>query len=433
MSDDNPARQAQAALFEKLHPNLVVNIDPANSGIEKVIVQSMGGVGPDVFDAQDAFQLAAYVKSGVALDVTDDLHSHGIDLAGQCLPGVLPQCIYDGRTYGVPDNIAADGIWYHADLLRDAGVALPPTPWRWSQIIPIAEKLTVRGKDGHIERYGLLFEWWSWRDFFCSFGATVFSRDGTRCIVDSPGAVAAIQLMYDLVYMYHVTPTPVEETSMAASGGFGSGYITIFAAKRGAMAVGGRWWLEQLRAVKDLDLRVVEAPYGTVRASHAYGRGLLVNKESKHLAEALEFQRFLASDPYLKLIDDQADGIAAFRRVLHQPDYLYNPQYPKERDNAVWLRITEEGVGDDISPYVDASTVTRLMQVQLDLVQAGQKSPVAGMKDAAANINAAIAKSISEDPSLAERYNAALKQEAGSQPSGLPNGVRAPVAKGTRK
>src|SRR5471030_3071243 len=79
VSDDNPARKAQAELFEKLHPNIKVNIDPANSGVEKVIVQCLAGVGPDVFYAADAFQLAAYAKSGVAMDVTDELRKSGID------------------------------------------------------------------------------------------------------------------------------------------------------------------------------------------------------------------------------------------------------------------------------------------------------------------------------------------------------------------
>lgn len=410
VSDNNPTREAQAALFEKLHPNIKVNIDPANSGVEKVIVQCLAGVGPDVFDAYDAFQLAAYVKSGVAMDVTEELEKSGIDLKAQVYPGVLGISIYDGRTYGVPTNVAADGIWYHADLLREAGVSLPKAPWTWDQMIPIAEKLTQREPDGRVQQYGLLFEWWNWRHFFDGFGAKVFNANGTRCITDSPNAIAAIQMMFDLVYKYHVSPTPVEQSSMATQGGFGSGYISILAAKRGAMAVGGRWWLAQLREAKGLELRVVESPYGTVRASHSYGRGMLVNKNSKHLAEALELQKFLASDPYMDLINNQADGQAAFLKANEKPSFFFNPQYPNERDNAVWLKIVELGVGDDTSPYVDASTVSRLIQNQLDLVQAGQKSPTEAMKSAAANVNEAIAKSIAEEPSLAEKYRAAVHQ-----------------------
>ena len=155
------------------------------------------------------------------------------------------------------------------------------------------------------------------------------------------------------------------------------------------------------------ELRVAESPYGTVRASHAYGRGMLVNKNSPHLAEALEFQKYLASDPYLNLVNDQADGQAAFIRADEKASFFFNPKYPMELDNAVWLNIAKMGVGDDVSPYVDANTVGRLIKDQLDLVQAGQKSPTEAMKSAVANVNEAIAKSLAEDPSLRERYRIA--------------------------
>jgi ABC-type glycerol-3-phosphate transport system substrate-binding protein len=194
---------------------------------------------------------------------------------------------------------------------------------------------------------------------------------------------------------------------MAAEGGFGSGYITLFGAKRAAMAIGGRWWLSQLRDAKGLELGVHESPYGTVRRFHAYGRGMLVNKNSKHLQAALELQRFLASDAYLDLINDQADSLAAFKKADEKPSFLFNPKYPKENFNAEWLQITELGLPDETSPYVDSSTVGRLIQAQLDLVQAGQKSPKEAMESAAVNIKDAIAQSLSEDPTLAERYRKA--------------------------
>ncbi len=411
VTDDNPARKGQAALYEKLHPNIKINIDPVNGGVEKVIVQCLAGVGPDVFDAFDAFQLAAYVKSGVALDVTDRLQKDGIELNKDAFPGVLGTSVYGGRTYGVPTNIAADGIWYHKDLLREAGVGLPRGAWTWQQLIPIAQRLTKRGPEGRITQYGLMFEWWNWRHFFTIFGAHVFNPSGTMCDTDSPKAIAAIQMMVDLVYKYHVSPTPVEESSMATQGGFGSGYISLLAAKRGAMAVGGRWWLGELRSVKGLELGVVESPTEKVHASHAYGRGMLVNKHSDHLRESLAFQEYLSSDAYLSLVNDQADGAGAFVRADETSKFLFNPQHPSEKSNDVWLRIMKMGVGDEVSPFVDSSTVARLIQVQIDLVQTGQKSPSIAMKDASKNINDAIQKSISEDPGLAEKFEAANRNQ----------------------
>ena len=55
VSDDNPARRRQISLFNEeaaagVAHSKGVRLDPSNSGMEKVIVQSIGGVGPDLFD-----------------------------------------------------------------------------------------------------------------------------------------------------------------------------------------------------------------------------------------------------------------------------------------------------------------------------------------------------------------------------------------------
>src|SRR5260370_3309846 len=70
VSDDNPARRGQIALFNRLYPQYQLRLDPSNSGMEQVIVQSLGEVGPDLFDCYDGFQLSGYVHSCIARGVT---------------------------------------------------------------------------------------------------------------------------------------------------------------------------------------------------------------------------------------------------------------------------------------------------------------------------------------------------------------------------
>src|SRR5690349_15411783 len=72
VSDDNPVRKEQIDLFNRTDPACHLTLDPANNDMSKVIVQSVGGVGPDLFDCFNAAQLSAYVKSGIAWDLTDE-------------------------------------------------------------------------------------------------------------------------------------------------------------------------------------------------------------------------------------------------------------------------------------------------------------------------------------------------------------------------
>ncbi|HTQ09725.1 MAG TPA: extracellular solute-binding protein, partial [Fimbriimonadaceae bacterium] len=148
LSDSNNLRVAQDDLFVELNPKFDLQLDPNASGVETVIVQSMAGVGPDLFDCFDPSQLSAYVRSGIAWDITDELAKHGIDIRKDCFEGILKTTIYDGRVYGVPTNIAADGIWFHKDLFRENGIPVHKGPWKWSEFLPIAEKLTVRDRSG---------------------------------------------------------------------------------------------------------------------------------------------------------------------------------------------------------------------------------------------------------------------------------------------
>src|SRR5947208_1240022 len=87
-SDDNPLRREQIDPFNALNPTLDLALDPNNAEAEKVIVQSLAGVGPDVFDCWSGFALSAFVKADIAWDVTDELKKMGIDVATETWPAI---------------------------------------------------------------------------------------------------------------------------------------------------------------------------------------------------------------------------------------------------------------------------------------------------------------------------------------------------------
>ena len=414
VSDSNPTRDAQVELFNKLNGDLQLRLDPANGGVEKITVQSIAGVGPDLLDAFDSNQLNAYVKSGVAWDVTDELKKRGIDVGSESYASCAAVTTFEGRVYGVPTNAAVNCIWFHKDLFDRAAVPYPKGPWTWAKFIDTAEKLTVRDSAGKVIQYGVLMDWWYWRHIYLGFGARLFTPDGTRCVIDSPGGIAAAQLMHDLIYKYRVMPSPVDETSMATSGGFGSGSITWFGAKRAAMALGGRWWLGTLRDrnnYKDLHLGVVESPYATVRAFSGYGRGTLINKNSPHRLQALRYLLYEASAPYCDLINSQADGIAAFKKFNELPSFLLNPEHPEEDYNDVWRGAQEHAVPDENSPFVNGHVVERIIDTQLDLVKSDSKPPADAVHDMAMQINEEIRKALDDDPDLRRNFDALTRSK----------------------
>jgi multiple sugar transport system substrate-binding protein len=407
--DDNPARQDQIALFERANPELRLVLDPNTIGMEKAVVQCLAGVGPDVIVAYDGTQLATYARSGIAWDLTDRVTSAGIDAGRDFWRGPEPTYMHDGRIYGLPTNASADAVWLHKDLFEQAGVPPPRGPWKWDEFVEVSKRMTRRRADGRVEHYGFMVDWGTWQHFVMQWGGRLFSPDGTRCTADSPEAIAATQFMHDLLYKHRVAPTPLEEAAMATRGGWGSAVMTQFAAKKGAMALGGRWWLCLLRQYEGLRLGAVEAPHQARRVHRGYGKSLIVNSVSPRREQALRFVLFMTDQRYNELINHQADALGPVRQFAYTDLYLRDPAYPDEDYNEVWRTALENAEPESVSPFVNGYTVARIQARQLDLVKNNAKPPADALRALAREVNEEIARTVAKDPQLRAKYEAALR------------------------
>jgi multiple sugar transport system substrate-binding protein len=402
--DDNPARREQMDLFNELNPDLYLSLDPSNTDMQKVIVQCIGGVGPDLFTCYDGIQLSAYVNSGIAWDVTEELKREGIDVEKDLWRATDPTFIYQDRVYGFPANVAVNAIWFNKDILDSCGIAYPEGELTWEELIALAKKLTVMDDNGRYRHFGFLFDFGSVQQFLKMWGVDIYSKDGTRCTLDSPEAIAAVQFMYDLIYKYKVSPSPVQEAAMATQGGWGSGVITWFGGGKAAMAIGGRWWLCLLRNYENLHLGAVACPHGPGHKYLGYGKSILINKNSPRRREAFRFLTYMYDKPYNDLINHQADALAPVKKYCYTEEYLHDPEYPNEDFNEVWRDIMNFGEPEPVSPFVSGSVVYRIMGKQLDLVKANEKTPEEAMKTAARLINEQIQQNVERYPHLKRMY-----------------------------
>jgi multiple sugar transport system substrate-binding protein len=402
--DESPVRQEQVDLFNRLHPDLLLRIDAANADPAKVIVQSLAGVGADLFCCYNNASLAMFARSGVAMDLTDEIRSWGLDLEQDIWNGANATTTYDGRVYGFPANVAVDCLWYHRDLLAASDVTLPEGPMTWEQFLPIAQTLTLRDANGRVTQFGFGLDWYRWEQYVRQWGGSTYSPQGTRCTLDSPQAIAALQFMFDLVYTHRVSPSPVEEASMASQGGWGGGNINLFGGKRIATTGGGRWWLMSLRQFSGLELGVHEMPHAEHRTFLSYGKSVMINARGRHRAEALRFVRFLSTGEYHELLHDQADGLGPVRSAAFTDRFLFNPAFPSETQNAVWRDAMLHAEPEQTSLFTNSQVVQRLVNEQLDLLKNRLKTPEQAMRDAARNVNEHIRQTLEQDPELRERY-----------------------------
>ena len=412
-SDDNPFRRAQLEPFNVQHRELRLDLDPNNAEMEKVLVQSLAGVGPDLLDCYFGYHLTAFVKAGVAWDITDELKKLNIDVEKECWPAVHPHSMYQGRVYGHPANAAANGLWFHREILREAGVSIPDRAWTWEEALPLLRKLVKKDARGKTVRYPIVFDWENnYLQFIYQWGGRMYTPDGTRCTLDSPQCIAAIAFMEKLV-REGIVPDQAAEKTMAASGGYGAfSVITLFADKRAACALGGRWWLCALRGpdYKKLDLGAAEAPYGQIRAFAGYGKATLINKNSPRRYEALKFLVYLHGEEYNRLINHQADGVGPVMKYTQEPQFLNDPAYPNETYNHVWRDIQSAAVPEQVSPFMNGAVLQRLMKDQLDLIKTGDRTAEQAMREAAKQVNDRIEENLRLSPDLRRQYDELVKK-----------------------
>jgi multiple sugar transport system substrate-binding protein len=408
-SDDNPSRREQIALFNQLHPDYKLQLDSVNSGMDKVITQSLSGVGPDVFDAAGS-QLGLLADTGMLYDVTDQLKARGITL-DQIWPVARPGISINGRIYGIPCNVSGDAIWFHKDIFDAEHIPYPPAKgWKWDDFVAVAQKLTQRDASGRVTRYGVMGL--TYMDLIYTNGGRMLTPDGRKCVIDSPECIDAVQKWADLQLKYDVSPTPDEESSMSTQGGWGSGTITLFQDKRAAMAAGGRWWLCMLRNVKDKDgnfpfhLGVAEKPVTRYPRFWGGARVAFVNALSPHRDRAVEFLAYLCSNDYSDALNKQGDAMPALIKASDRPAYDYDPNHGQDCGNSpIWKELSRCAIAGELSPYITPTEINTILGNQMDQVRTGIKPPAAALHEAARRINQTIAVNIERDPELRKRYN----------------------------
>jgi multiple sugar transport system substrate-binding protein len=411
VSDDNPARRDQVRLFNQLNPEYELRLDPDNTGVQKIIVQSLASVGPDLFDCYTGYQLSAFVKAGIAWDVTDEMKAAGIEVHGNVWEVGLPTCSIGDRVYGFPTNTGVHAIWFNKDLFDAASMPYPQSGWTWDDLIETARKLTLREKNGRPVQFGLLTSFGNFPMITFQNGGRVYNETGTRCLLDRPEAIAGAEFLQDLVYKHKITPTPVEEVGMATEGGWGSGisFMPYLAARKAAMLMDGRYCLTVFRKYKNLRLGIVPIPFGKYKIYTGYSRSTLVNKNSPRRKEALVFLKYLASKEYNDLVNRQADGMSPVKKYTDSDEFLHNPEHPEEDYNHIWREVMPYGVPEQISPFVNGNVADRIILRQRELARNNQKSAAEAMRTIAEQINAEIAKNITTDPTLRELYEALQK------------------------
>jgi sorbitol/mannitol transport system substrate-binding protein len=151
-----------------------------------------------------AFEAPQFGKNGNLVDLTPEAQSDPSYKLDDIIPSVRNALSADGKLYAAPFYAESSFLMYRKDVLKKAGVTMPPKP-TWQQVADIAKKVNssnmagicLRGKPGWGD-LGATFT-----TVLNTFGGTWWSAkpDGSidKAQVDQPAFKQALQFYVDLV------------------------------------------------------------------------------------------------------------------------------------------------------------------------------------------------------------------------------------------
>jgi len=360
--------------FETTYPGVKVNQEQTPAGqnyFEKLQTLIAAGTTPDVFDMWEGY-VAPYAQSGVLQNLSPFVEVDPDIKTADMQPAAIKAAGWQGNLYAMMRDFypGPSTLFYNKALFDKAKQAYPTSDWSWNDVRAAAKALAKdTNGDGTPDEWGVTFENWfvPWLYWIWSNGGDVFSQDESKCTLTDPKSVEAIQYWADLVLKDQSALSPATlQVMQGASSAFRTGTVGMY--------IGNTWDIQDMLAAKKqgLDWQACLSPKspGGGRVYYMHLECWANAKQTKLPQTAWRFIRdyqFKAVPQFVKLYP----GIPLLKQML----YLYmtpeNASYGWDRipsivSDANNIRIPGAGAKWD--------KISGLIQAELDLVFAGEKT-----------------------------------------------------------
>jgi len=215
--------------FQQENSNIKVNVsfEAWTDYMTKLPTILASGSVPDVIH-QHMSIVQDYGARGALLDLSPLMQRDGVS-PNDYIPALFEAFSNSGKTYAIPKDSAAWGIYYNKAMFDAAKVPYPKDTWTLDDFRTYATELTRDKNDNpasspnfdpnNIKQWG--FNWLEptpttsevTRGFVKAFGGDWYNQDYTQTLIDDPKVQSYFQLMADLRCKLHATPTAAQATS----------------------------------------------------------------------------------------------------------------------------------------------------------------------------------------------------------------------------
>jgi lactose/L-arabinose transport system substrate-binding protein len=379
--------KTQVEPFNKLYPNIKVDVkdmgyDDVHTNLLNAIVAGSGA--PDLC-AIDVLRLTNY------LDGISDLSDQVKPYLNQFVPPTDAVGSYKGKFYGLATDSEPIGVFYRKDMWDQYGLKEEDFA-TWADLAAAGNKV-YEASQGQVNLYSINANATSLIEVLAvehGFPGYFFNEDDTKVIVDDPKMVEAVTVLKQLWDGKSVARDP-------AGGYSGDETTTLF--KNGKLAtqtVGPGWYpLVLTGQMPELSgkWRLMRAPAvkkDGPRVGYQYPTIFVLTQQSKLKAAAWELAR-------ISLLGDGARGLFDATKVLPAYKPLLDELKDKPDEYFGGQKIFElwDAIARDTPPVFFGTGFQEAQNIfgnHLQAVLKGEKTPEAGMHDAAEEMRAKLKK-----------------------------------------
>ena len=346
--------------FRAKHPEveLVDDSQGDESAFNNILSTDMAsGKMANIYRVQGVANLAKYIDNGLLLDVKPYLEEDK-DWGSSFAPGALSYYQVPGKDgiYAVPMESGLIGVYYHENILKDAGI--DKFPETWDDLLAAIDKLNAKGitpialgeqsnyMGGHLHDQ-IFYKW---------LGTEAAKELGNRTKKwTDPDVVQSLQYIKDLIDAKAFDPATVGMQDDIANTAFQNG--------QAAMIITGPWMIgrysdpEKTPAYEDI--KIAKFPYFKEKPEFKNHDMQIISPymingklEGKELELTIELVKMLTSKETAKKYAEEADFMMPIEG-LDLDETKVSPLFVQSTK----LGATSEGIGVDVFDFDELTSM----------------------------------------------------------------------------
>lgn len=368
--------------FEAQLPHVTLSLDVISGTppeyITKVLVVNSAG---DLGDAAWATSRAGYLKQLASKNIfqaLEPLAKADKFALTDYYQNALNEATWEGKLYSLPHITEPGqvGLMWNRSLWSASGRAAPTLSWTYDTLRDAAVELS-KGANDQRDQFGYAgqFGYLSFMPLLRAYGGDLLSADGTRCVLDSPQSLAAVQWHHDMIRRQYAVPVP----GKGPAGGFNGGRVAMqpiwpIAIKQAPKQLAGSF-----DVASTLLPRGPRGERGTMVNTHTMG----VTRTTKHVDEAWAWVKWSCGKDFA--VDRIMSGNGG---PVGRPDVWKNEQVlrdiPEWKD---WTEVMDKAMPNYIPANLRGQDVEEALDKHLGSVWLGEVGPADGIKQAVTAIN----------------------------------------------